>query len=178
MRALLILVFFTAGLFIVRAQQYKPVDEKSDIKFTIKNFGINTAGSFSGLKGVINFNPADLTSSSFNVSVDVNTVNTGIEARDSHLKKDEYFDAAKYPAINFVSTNIEKEQNGYMVTGKLTIRNITQVISFPFSVQNQDNGLLFSGKFTINRKEFGVGGSSAVLGNSVDLSLKVFSAKS
>ncbi|HEY2725902.1 MAG TPA: YceI family protein, partial [Parafilimonas sp.] len=70
-------IFLMAGLFSAKAQQYKPVDNKSNISFTIKNFGINTSGSLTGLKGTIKFNAADLPSSSFNASVDVNTINTG-----------------------------------------------------------------------------------------------------
>jgi polyisoprenoid-binding protein YceI len=178
MKALLSLIFLFAGLFTVKAQQYKPVDDRSEVKFTIKNFGINTPGSLKGLKGSVKFNPADLVSSSFNVSVDVNTINTGVDARDSHIKKEEYFNAEKFPVISFNSTKITKEQDGYTVTGSLTIKGVTKPISFPFTVQSQDNGLIFSGSFTIDRKDFGVGGSSAVLGNSVEVSLKVFSVKS
>ncbi len=177
MKALLSLTFLLAGLFAVKAQQYKPVDDKSEVKFTIKNFGINTPGSLNGLKGTIKFNPSDLVSSSFNVSVDVNTINTGVDARDSHIKKEEYFNADKFPLISFTSGKITKEQDGYTVTGNLSIKSVTRPVSFPFTVQTQDNGLIFSGSFTIDRKDFGVGGSSAVLGNSVDVSLKVFSVK-
>jgi len=181
MKAILSLVFLVAGLCTVNSQQYKPVDEKSEIKFTVKNFGINTSGSLNGLKGAITFNTADLPSSSFNVSADINTVNTGMESRDSHLKKEEYFDAEKFPTISFVSKNITKDQNGYIVTGGLTIKGITKTISFPFTVQNtvqsQDEGIIFIGSFSINRKDFDIGGSSAVLGNNVDVSLKVVAVK-
>jgi polyisoprenoid-binding protein YceI len=177
MKALLSLTFLFAGLFTVKAQQYKPLDDKSEVNFTIKNFGFSTPGSLKGLKGSIKFNSSDLVSSSFNVSVDVNTVNTGVDARDSHIKKEEYFNAEKFPVISFNSTKITKEQNSYTVTGNLTIKGVTRPVSFPFTVQNQDNGLIFSGSFSINRKDFGVGGSSAVLGNSVDVSLKVFAVK-
>jgi len=182
MKAILSLVFLVAGLYAVNSQQYKPVAEKSEVKFSVKNFGINTPGSLNGLKGSIVFNPFNLSSSSFNVSVDVNTINTGIDSRDSHLKKEEYFDAEKFPTISFVSTGITGTQDGYTVTGKLTIKGVTKTISFPFTVQNtvqsQDAGIIFTGSFNINRKDFNVGGSSAVLGNNVDVSLKVVAVKS
>jgi polyisoprenoid-binding protein YceI len=74
-----------------KAQQYKPVDEKSDIKFVIKNFGLNTSGSLNGLKGTINFDPSNPGASPLMVSVEVTPVNTGSDARDNHLKKEEYF---------------------------------------------------------------------------------------
>lgn len=177
MKVALIFVFLFAGLLIGKTQQYKPVDEKSEIKFTIKNFGLNTSGSFKGLKGTIKFNPSDLPSSSFNVSVDVNTLNTGIDQRDNHLKKEDYFYAEKYSTINFVSTSITANQNGYNVNGNLTIKGISKPVSFPFTVQNKDDGMLFMGSFTINRKDFNVGGSSAVLSNNADIELKVFVIK-
>src|SRR6476620_10065302 len=101
MKSLLSFTFLLVSLLVTKAQQYKPVDEKSEIKFVIKNFGLNTSGSLTGLKGTINFDPSNPAASSFNVSVDVNTVNTGSDARDNHLKKEEYFDVAKYSTINF-----------------------------------------------------------------------------
>src|SRR3954454_10878478 len=96
---LLTALFFCVLTFSVFSQQYKPVDNNSDIVFTIKNFGINTAGSLKGLKGAIKFNSSDLASSSFTVSVDVNTIYTGVDSRDDHLKREEYFDVEKYPLI-------------------------------------------------------------------------------
>jgi polyisoprenoid-binding protein YceI len=177
MKAALTWVVLLTGIFSLQAQQYRPVDEKSDIKFTIRNFGFNTEGSLKGLKGAIQFNPSSLAGSSFNVSVDVNTINTGIDARDKHLKGDEYFDAGRFPVISFVSTAITSDNNGYKVTGTLTIKGVSKTIAFPFTVSNSGSTLVFAGSFTINRRDFGVGGSSAVLSNSVAVDLKVAAAK-
>ena len=94
------------------------------------------------------------------------------------LKNLEYFDVGKYPAINFISTTITKDQNGYAVTGNLTIKGVTKSITFPFTVENQENGIQLNGEFNINRLDFGVGGNSAVLSDNVNVSLKVFANKS
>ena len=161
----LLLVFFAASAF---AQQLKPVNDKSEIKFTIKNFGINTSGTFSGLSGNINFDPSHISSSSFNVSVDVNTINTGIDMRDNHLKKEDY------SGISFTSSEIKAGDKDFIITGQLTIKGISKNISFPFAAVKKDNGMLFTGSFSINRRDFDVGGGSAVLGNNVDISLNVF----
>jgi len=178
MKSLLSFTFLLVSLLVTKAQQYKPVDEKSDVKFVIKNFGLNTSGSLNGLKGTISFDPSNPGASSFNVTIDANTINTGSDARDSHLKKEEYFDVGKYPAINFISTTITKDQNGYAVTGNLTIKGVTKSITFPFTVENQENGIQLNGEFNINRLDFGVGGNSAVLSDNVNVSLKVFANKS
>lgn len=173
MKKYLSLLFLIGIVSFTQAQQYKPVDSKSEVKFTIKNFGLNTSGTLSGLNGTIAFDSTRLSSSSFNISVDVKTINTGIDMRDNHLKKEEYFNVEKYPAINFRSTFIQALNNGYTVTGQLTIKGISKNVSFPFKAVKQDNGLLFTGSFSINRKDFGIGGSSAVMGNNVDISLKI-----
>ncbi|HYK43906.1 MAG TPA: YceI family protein [Parafilimonas sp.] len=168
----LLIILSTSSL--LSAQSLKPVNDGSEIQFTIKNFGLNVTGHFSGLTGTIQFDPSNLSTSSFNVSVDATTVNTGVDMRDNHLKKEEYFNTAKYPAINFTSTHITGDANGYTVSGRLTIKGTTKEISFPFTAVRQGDGFIFSGNFSINRKDFDLGGGSAVMGNNVDVSLKVF----
>ena len=150
------------------AQVLKPVEEESSVKFKIRNFGFNTVtGSFKGIKGTIRFSPDNLSASSMDVSVDAQTVNTGINLRDNHLRKPEYFDVKKYPVIRFVSSKITPSSKAgtLFITGKLTIKNVTREISFPFTAMPQGAGYLFSGEFKINRIDFGVGESSSVSDN-------------
>ena len=82
--------------------------------FSINNFGIATGGDFKGLSGSIKFDPANLAASDFDVSVDANSIDTDIEARDNHLRKAEYFDVAAYPKLSFKSTRLTKtNRDGY-----------------------------------------------------------------
>lgn len=150
-------------------KEMKPADQDGSVTFTIKNFGINTGGELKGLKGAVKWDAGNPSASSFNVSVDVNTISTGISARDSHLRQVEYFDAEKYPTISFTSTTVTANN----VTGNLTIKGVTKPVSFPFTVKPSGSGYLFEGKFSISRKDFGVGGGSMVLSNEVNVSLKV-----
>ena len=166
-RTVLFLIPFV--LFAFAPADFKPVDADDSITFVIKNFGLNTSGSFKGLKGKIKWDAANPAAGSFDVMVDVNTVNTGIDSRDSHLKEDDYFDAEKYPTIRFVSTAIAPGN----ITGNITIKGVTKKINFPFTVKPSGNGYLFEGGFSVSRKDFGVGSSSAVLGDNVNVSLKV-----
>jgi len=161
------------------SQIYRPVDDQSAVKFKIKSFGFNNvSGSFKGLQGTIQFNPENLTTSSMDVTVDAGSVNTGINLRDNHLRKAEYFDVKKYPAIRFVSSKITPSSKAgtLFIFGKLTIKNVTREISFPFTAVPQEGGYLFDGEFKINRIDFGVGESSAVSDN-LTVTLKVFARK-
>lgn len=171
-----IVLFITIISF---GQSYTPTDAGSKVYFVIKNFGINTGGTFDGVAGNITFDPANLGAASFNVSVDAKTVDTDIEARDNHLRKAEYFDVEKYPKITFRSTKITPtNKEGYLyMFGVITIKNVSKEISFPFTQTSKDGGLLFKGEFKLNRREFGVGGSSFSLSDDVSVELSIFAKK-
>ena len=85
-KAILLTTVVLAGL---QSQLFIPSDSGSSIKFKIKNLGISVTGSFTGLKGKIQFDPANLGKSSIEATVEASSVNTGIDLRDDHLRKEE-----------------------------------------------------------------------------------------
>lgn len=168
---LLSFVFLIASAFAVLSLQ--PTDSKDAITFVIKNLGINTKGELSGLKGSIDWNEDSPEESKIAVIAESNTINTGIDSRDNHLKKEEWFDVEHYPELKIVSTAIVKGATGYMLNATLTIKGISKNISFPFTATKTPDGYLFNGKFTINRRDFGVGGNSVTLSDNADITLNV-----
>ena len=165
------------GSGIAFSQDYKPVDEGSSIKFKLKNFGLNTGGTFSGLQGIIHFDKDNPSASTFDVSIDANSVNTNVDMRDNHLRDENYFDVKKYPRIHFVSTSVKPgKENTFEISGKLTIKGKTKDINFPFTATQSTDGYIFNGEFKINRKDFGVGGSSTISDN-VTVTLTVVAKK-
>jgi polyisoprenoid-binding protein YceI len=172
MKSILVVTAFTF-LSAFTVINLKPADNEGAVTFTIKNFGINTKGSFRGLQGSINWDAANPSASSFNVSADAKTINTSIDARDKELKEEAYFNADKYPVITFTSTQITGSNGNYHVTGNLSMKGITKTISFPFTVTSSGGGYLFKGEFTINRLDYNIGGNSMVLSDNVDVNLNV-----
>ncbi|MFI5155734.1 MAG: YceI family protein [Chitinophagales bacterium] len=166
------------AMIISASAQYKPIDEGSSVQFKLKNFGFNTGGVFSGLKGTIDFNAEKPTEGKFDVTIEAASVNTDNTSRDSHLKEEAYFDVKNHPQIRFVSTKIvgSGKAGNYSVTGNLTIKKTTKELSFPFTASQQGDGYLFNGDFKINRKDYGVGGSST-LSDGVEVLLKIQTRK-
>ena len=160
------------------AHQYTPADQGSSVTFAIKNMGFNTGGSLSGLQGTIVFDPQNVTGDSFDVSVSAASVNTDNDMRDDHLKKESYFDVSHYPRIRFVSTSVTPaDKSGhYTVTGKLTIKNTTKEITFPFLAIPAGDDYIFKGGFQLNRKDFDIGGSSTIA-NNLTVSLAILARK-
>ena len=159
--------------------QFKPMDHGSTVQFKIKNFGFTVNGSFSGLEGNIQFDPAHPDQGHFDVSVDAASVNTDNSMRDDHLRKETYFDVKTYPRIRFQSTKIlpDGKAGNFIVSGKLTIRNITKEISILFLATGADTGYIFKGNFRVNRKDFQIGGSSTI-SDELDLMLNIVAEKS
>ena len=146
----------------------------ADIRFSIKNAGFSTKGTLSGLSARIAFNPSALQGSIVDAYVLSNTINTENGMRDNHLRKPEYFDVAKFDKISLKATSFTKESDGsFKGAFKLTIKGVTKDVTIPFTfVENGDKATI-KGSFSINRLDYGVGGTSMTLSNDLTISLNV-----
>lgn len=165
---------------LVAAQNYVPVDAGSKFRFSIKNFGISTGGDFTGASGAISFNPAKPDDGSFFVELNAASVNTANGTRDKHLRGKDYFNVTAYPKLSFKSTKVSNSSKaGYFyIFGILTIKGVSKEVSFPFTATPENGGMRFNGSFTINRRDFKVGGNSISLSDNLNVTLSVFAKKS
>jgi polyisoprenoid-binding protein YceI len=169
---LIAILFFVTSTF---AQVKVP---KSKITFQIKNLGINTNGGFGSMHANIQFDPASLTTSGIEATVDVNSINTDNDTRDEHLRSDEFFDAAKYPKITMKSVSFKhKSGNNYTGQFNVTMKNRIKVFEVPFTYITSGNNVTFKGSFKLNRIDFGVGEKSLVLSNDVTVFIEVETEK-
>jgi polyisoprenoid-binding protein YceI len=137
----------------------------SAVEFKVKHMMIsNVKGSFSGFSGTLQLNEDDYTHSTIEVSIPVDTLNTNDANRDGHVKGPEFFDAEKFPAITFKSTNIDSEGGAdYSVTGDLSIHGVTRSITFAAEGVSEpakdpwgNHRIGLSATARINRKDFGL----------------------
>ncbi len=179
MKKLKIIAFLLLMSGVMYAQKYILADAGSKVHFVIKNFGIRTGGDFTGLKGSIVFDPNALNTSSFNVSVNSTTIDTDNGTRDKHLRKEEYFNVEKFPLITFVSTKVTNSSapGRFYIFGNLTIKGVTKAIEFGFNATPTSTGYIFNGAFEINRRDFGVGGSSVSLSDNLKVTLSIVANK-
>lgn len=175
---LLLFVMAIAFYSVSVAQTLMPSDTESTIGFVIKNMGINVDGSLTGLKGKIDLNAKKSAVASFDVTVDVRTINTENKRRDEHLKKDDFFDVEKYPTIRLRSTSIQsKGKDTYFAKAVLTMHGISKNIQFNFVTKPATGGYHFNADFKVNRKDFGIGGNSMTMGDEVMVQLSVLAKK-
>lgn len=143
----------------------------SFVNFSVKHSGISFVdGSFKKFEGTIEASKADLTDAKINFTVDVASINTSVEMRDNHLKSDDFFSAAKFPKMTFVSTSFsqkpfkgpKKTTNIYYLRGKLTIKDVTKDVMFTVvyggTAKDQQGNTKagFMATTTINRLDYNI----------------------
>jgi polyisoprenoid-binding protein YceI len=110
------------------------------------------------------------------MTAQANSINTGIEMRDNHLKTADFFDAEKFPTLTFKSTSVKKAKgNKYEIVGDFTMHGITKSVVLTAVntgvVKNQAGndvaGLSISG--VVKRSDFGVGQAGPGLSDEVKL---------
>ncbi|MCW3168610.1 YceI family protein [Chryseobacterium sp. 09-1422] len=165
MKKIILGFVFALISMITFAQSTWTVDPMhSSVNFNIKHMGISfVQGRFDKFDGKVSTPGATLDNAQFNFSVQTESINTGVEPRDKHLKSADFFDAEKFPAMKFESTSLVKgKNNNYTLKGKLTVKDVTKEVSIPVTfggVTKNQQGKDVAGlqaKFTVNRLDYNI----------------------
>lgn len=164
----------------------------SKVQFKVTHMVISeVTGQFKNYDGSVESSKDDFTDAKINFTIDVNSINTDNEQRDTHLKSDDFFNAEKFPKITFVSKSFKKVNNKkYKLVGDLTIRNITKQVELDVTYNgtvkdpwgNTRAGFKVSGQ--VNRFDYGLKWNAllelggAVVGETVDIIIDVEIVKS
>ncbi len=165
------ILFFLFISYTVKAQ-WKNVS-LTTISFKIKNAGIGVDGKFGKIISQLFIDESNPSKSTFTGTVESNSISTGIQLRDNHLKdKDEFFNVVKYPTIVMKSVSVVVKNKGiYNVTWDLTIKGVTRRFSTEVLTKVDGNNMIVSTQFKINRNDWNIGGSSLTMGDAVTVKL-------
>jgi polyisoprenoid-binding protein YceI len=178
------MLLLSAGAF-AQSAEWTIDPNHSTAQFTVRHMGIsNVTGSFTKVSGTATIDDSDLTKSQVQASIDVNSVDTRVEARDKDLRSPNFFDVAKYPTIEFKSTKIVKNGDKLQLIGDLTIhgttRSVTLDVDGPTAANTDPYGNLrrgLSASTTINRQDYGLrwnnrmGTGEAIVGDIVKIQI-------
>ena len=184
MKRILFFLFFifVLGPFQAVAQQWNLDSVHTNFYFDVKHTYATVRGQFLDFTGDVFFDPGNLDKSRFDFVIKVDTVDTKIGKRDTHLRSPDFFDAAKYPLITFKSSKVTKEEESkVIVEGTLTIKDVAKEIALEFDYHGQKEnpvkkGEIIAGldaKVTIDRLAYHVGDGKfyniGVIGKDVDI---------
>ncbi|MDN4164164.1 YceI family protein [Cytophagales bacterium LB-30] len=142
------------------------------IRFMIKNAGLEVEGEFEKADFILRFYPDNIEKSYLEGKIDVASLNSGIALRDSHLMGEEYFHQKKFRTIHMKSLSLSRvstSNNHYSGVFLLVIKEKSKEITLPFTFQNKQ----LKAQFELDRRDFGVGGSSFIMSDNVKVEILV-----
>jgi polyisoprenoid-binding protein YceI len=160
--------FITAALLLVSlsgfAQNWTLDKAHSSITFSVDHMVISeTQGKFTDFTADLTGSKDDFSDVYLKAVIKTSSVDTDNRERDAHLRRDEFFDASKFPEITFEAASFKKiSGNQYEIPGKLTIRDITKNVVFRGTmkgpIKSTRGGMVMglSATTTINRQHYGV----------------------
>jgi polyisoprenoid-binding protein YceI len=137
-------------------------------------------GTFDEFTATGHLDAEDPSRSKIDVSIDVASVDTGVEQRDDHLRTNDFFDAPNHPKITFESTSIEAvDATEFRVTGDLTVKGTTKPVTFDLELTGPvtdpwgSTRIGLEGSLQVNRKDWGLNWNTALEAGGVLVSEKV-----
>jgi len=172
------MVLLVQGIF--GQNQYILDKYHSSLGFTTTHFGIShVSGNFKNFEVTLVSGKNDFTDASITMNAETKSIDTGVEMRDKDLRSEGWFDAEKYPTLEFVSTSFKKmTDKTYKLEGNITIHGVTKPISFDVTYNGKamnpmtkKNFVNFTVTGKLNRKDFKIGSESmeSVVGKEIEL---------
>jgi polyisoprenoid-binding protein YceI len=155
------------------------------VSFSVRHLMSRVRGTFTDVSGQI-VTDLDPTRSTAIAVIATTSVNTGTQMRDDHLRSADFFDAERYPQMRFVSRTLRPVAGSWVLSGELTIRDVTRPVDLEVEFLGSDpTGLQgeprigFSAQATISRRDFGItfglvaDGTKIVVADKIDIALDI-----
>lgn len=176
------LFLFALLPFSAGAQRVWQIDPAhTNAEFSVRHMGISTVrGSFTKTTGTVEYDPANLSKTKIDATIDANSVDTRNDMRDNDLRGPHFFEVAKYPTLTFKSTSAEAIGAGKVkVTGDLTIHGVTKQVvlnvegpSAPIQVRGSSH-IGAAASTTVKRSDFGMTAMQGAVGDDISINIDV-----
>lgn len=152
----------------------------SAAQFAVRHMGISTVrGAFSKVSGTAKYDPSDPSKTTLEATIDANSIDTRVEARDKDLRSPHFLDVEKYPTITFHSKQVKAAGSGKLqITGDLTLHGVTREVVLdvdgPSAAIKDPRGMQHIGAEAttkINRNDFGVTADPGVVGDEIIITI-------
>ena len=166
-----------ADISRVAAGTYAADPRHTQVAWTINHLGFSIYdGIFGDVTGTMTLDPARPGATSVAIEVPMSGLHTTVAALDEHLKKPDFFDAAKYPTIAFKSTSVTVSGTDATIAGMLTLHGVTKPVTLAAHFVGAGTNPLskkatvgFAATTTIKRSDYGMTSLLPALGDAVDL---------
>lgn len=152
------------------ADTYSVDPSHSAALFSVTHLDIsNTHGRFDGIEGTLTWDATDTAKSAITVKIKTESVNTGAEKRDQHLRTPDFFNAKQFPEMTFVSKSFAKvDDTTFTVVGDVTLVGTTKPLTVTVKKIGEGKDpwggtrIGFETSFALKRSDFGIKGVPGV----------------
>jgi polyisoprenoid-binding protein YceI len=118
-----------APLALAQTSTWTSDPNHSEVDFSVSHLTVsNVHGRFGHVNATIAYNEADVTKSTVTATIDLTGLDTGEDARNTHLKSPDFFDVANNPSATFTTTSVAKSDSGLTINGNLTVHGVTKPV--------------------------------------------------
>jgi polyisoprenoid-binding protein YceI len=151
------------------------------VEFAIRNLWCKVKGRFLDLEGAIVLDEDDISRSSVTATIKVDSIETGNQRRDAHLRASDFFDVEKFPDIEFRSTSVQRgrDRDSLDVAGTLTIRDKSVPVRLAVNEMDRSRSprgqefIYYSATTELDRYGFGITYGGALMGRQVKVFINV-----
>ena len=161
----------------------------SNVEFSAKHLGIATVrGTFNEFEG--SFEVGEDGSAKARGTVEVVSVDTNEDQRDTHLRSEDFFHAELHPQLSFESTEIRAvDEDAFLIHGDLTMRGVTRPIVLEAELQGTEidpwgnERVALEARGQLNRRDWGMtfnqalGSGNMLVSDKIKLSLDISAIK-
>ena len=174
--------FFASQLASAEPVKYQLESNHAFVVWSASHFGFSDQmGKFPEIAGEIIFDEKKMSESSLDVTIKIDSLVTGSEKFDAHLKSADFFDVKKFPTAKFVSKKVTATgKNKAKVEGELTLHGVTKTVILEVKINKKGTSLVtqketvgFSATAQIKRSEFGIDYAAPGISDEVKLKIEV-----
>jgi polyisoprenoid-binding protein YceI len=159
---------FAAGVYVaalglsavidsIAAAATYSADSTSRLEFTGVQAGAPFKGVFHQFTAVVDFDPAALTTARIEVTIDLNSADSGDKERDGTMRGADVFDVSHFPTAHYVTRSVTRTATGFSAVGALTLHGVTKDVPIEFKFASAAAGASLNGTAELKRLDFGVG---------------------
>jgi polyisoprenoid-binding protein YceI len=151
------------------------------VEFAIRNFWYKVKGRFKDVEGVIVLDENDISRSSVTATIKADSIETGNQRRDAHLRAKDFFEVENFPDIEFKSTSVRRgrDRDSLEVEGTLTIRNKSVPVALAVNEMDRSRSprgqefVYYSASAELDRVGFGITYGRGIIGRQLKVTINV-----
>jgi polyisoprenoid-binding protein YceI len=151
------LLLLSAMISSIASAATYSADAASRLEFTGVQAGAAFKGVFHQFTATVDFDPAALATARIEVTIDMNSADSGDKDRDGTMRGADIFDVAHFPTAHYLTRSVTRTATGFSAVGALTLRGVTKDVPLEFKFAPGAAGASLSGTAELKRLDFGVG---------------------